>query len=216
MTGLPPARDVNANDVMFEGYTPTPDQPAGNVDYFQTVSLDYLRTMGIPVVKGRGFERTDVIGGPVVLVNERLEQTFFTTRKLDAIGHRLNPFYGPTNQQFTIVGVVGDVKQGGLSKKTGTELYFLNEQVGRLTGFAPGNQNVVVRGTVPTPSWRRPSSRRSGRRIRSCRSSSCGRWSRCSRIRRRVRVFSPRCSASSPAWRWRWRRSVPTASSRTR
>jgi len=149
MTGLPPARDVNANDVMFEGYTPTPDQPAGNVDYFQTVSLDYLRTMGIPVVKGRGFERTDVIGGPVVLVNERLEQTFFTTRKLDAIGHRLNPFYGPTNQQFTIVGVVGDVKQGGLSKKTGTELYFLNEQVGRLTGFAPGNQNVVVRGTVP-------------------------------------------------------------------
>jgi predicted permease len=149
MTGLPPARDVNANDVMFEGYTPGPDQPAGNVDYFQTVSLDYLRTMGISVVKGRAFERTDVIGGPVVLVNERLEQTFFTARKLEAIGHRLNPFYGPTNQQFTIVGVVRDVKQGGLSKKTGTELYFLNEQVGRVTGFAPGNQNVVVRGTVP-------------------------------------------------------------------
>jgi putative ABC transport system permease protein len=149
MTGLPPARDVNANDVMFEDYTPGPDQPAGNVDYFQTVSLDYLRTMGIPVVKGRGFERTDVIGGPVVLVNERLEQTFFTARTLEAIGHRLNPFYGPTNQQFTIVGVVRDVKQGGLSKKTGTELYFLNEQVGRVTGFAPGNQNVVVRATVP-------------------------------------------------------------------
>jgi putative ABC transport system permease protein len=149
MTGLPPARDVDANDVMFEGYTPGPDQPAGNVDYFQTVSLDYLRTMGIPVVKGRGFERTDVIGGPVVLVNERLEHTFFTPRKLEAIGHRLNPFYGPANQQFTIVGVVRDVKQGGLSKKTGTELYFLNEQVGRLTGFAPGNQNVVVRATLP-------------------------------------------------------------------
>src|SRR5262245_1173336 len=149
MTGLPPARDVNANDVMFEGYTPQPDQPAANVDYFQTISLDYLRTMGIPVVKGRGFERTDVVGGPVVLINERLAETFYTARKLDAIGHRLNPFFGPTTQLFTIVGIVRDVKQGGLSKKTGTELYFLNEQVGRLTGFAPGNQNVVVRGTVP-------------------------------------------------------------------
>ena len=56
MTGLPPTRDVNANDVMLEGYVPGPDQPAGNVDYFQTVSLDYSRTMGIPVVKGRNFE----------------------------------------------------------------------------------------------------------------------------------------------------------------
>ena len=149
MTGLPPTRDVNANDVNFDGYTPGPDQPAANVDYYQTVSLDYLRTMGIPVVKGRGFERTDIVGGPVVLVNERLEQTFFTARKLDAIGHTLQPFFGPKSPKFTIAGVVGDVKQGGMSKKTGTELYVLDEQLPRLTDFAPGNQNVVVRSTAP-------------------------------------------------------------------
>src|SRR5579872_3988668 len=37
MTGLPPNRDVNANDTGFEGYAPTPDQPAPNIDYYQTV-----------------------------------------------------------------------------------------------------------------------------------------------------------------------------------
>jgi len=151
MTGLPPNRDVNANDTQFEGYTPTsPDQPIPNVDYYQTVSVDYLKTMGIPVAKGRGFESADIEGGPVVLVNEALERRFYTWRKLEAIGHRIGLFTG-SNQvtMFTIVGVVRDVKQGGMSKQVGTELYFLNDQGPRLTQFAPGNMNVVIRSTLP-------------------------------------------------------------------
>ena len=51
--------------------------------------------MGIPVVKGRGFEPADVAGAPVLLVNETLEKTFFTFRKLDAVGQRVNIFAGP-------------------------------------------------------------------------------------------------------------------------
>src|SRR4051812_18209454 len=148
MTGLPPNRNVNANDTDFEGYTPGPDEPAENVDYYQTVSKDYLQTMGIPVVKGRGFEPADVSGAPVLMVNETLEKTFFTFRKIDAVGQRVNIFTGPgTSAPFTIVGVVRDVKQGGMAKKTGTELYFLNEQTPRILGFANGNMNVVVRSS---------------------------------------------------------------------
>ena len=93
MNGLPPNREVDANDVDFEDYAPTQGQPAENVDYFQTVSLDYLKTMGIPIVKGRGFEPADIAGGPVALVNETLAQTFYGNRNLDAIGHRFNPFF---------------------------------------------------------------------------------------------------------------------------
>jgi putative ABC transport system permease protein len=151
MTGLPPNRDVNANDTQFEGYTPTnSDQPIPNVDYYQTVSVDYLKTMGIQVVKGRGFEPADVEGGPVVLVNEALEKRFYTWRKLEATGHRVGLF-AARNQTvlFTIVGVVRDVKQGGLSKQAGTELYFLNDQGPRLTQFSPGNMNIVVRSALP-------------------------------------------------------------------
>jgi predicted permease len=149
MTGLPPNREVNANDTGFEGYTPTPDQPAANIDYYQTVSVDYLKAMGIPIVSGRRFERADISGAPAVMVNETLEKTFYTSRHLQAVGHRVQPFFGPNTPQFTIIGVVRDVKQGGISKKTGTELYFLEEQGPRATKFAPRNMNVVVRSMLP-------------------------------------------------------------------
>jgi putative ABC transport system permease protein len=147
MTGLPPNRDVNANDVDFESYVAPKEGPFENVDYFQTVTLDYLSTMGIPIVEGRGFERTDVTGGPVVLVNETLARTFFNGRSV--LGQRVNPFLTNEPLLFTIVGVVRDVKQGGMANKTGTELYFLSEQGPRLTGFAPRSMNVVIRSSLP-------------------------------------------------------------------
>jgi putative ABC transport system permease protein len=151
MSGLPPNRPVNANDTDFEGYSPGQDEPAENVDYYQTVTLDYLKTMGIPIVKGRGFDPTDVTGGPVILVNEALEKRFFTRRKLEAVGQRANIFTGGPNPTtpFTIVGVVRDVKQGGMANAAGTELYFLNEQSPKVRGFAPANMNVAVRTTLP-------------------------------------------------------------------
>src|SRR4051812_5134414 len=154
MSGLPPNRPVNANDTDFVGYSPQQGEPAENVDYYQTVTVDYLKTMAIPVLKGRGFEAADVEGAPVLLVNETLEKTFFGFRKLEAVGQRVKIFTGSGPQgngttEFTIVGVVRDVKQGGMSSKTGTELYFLNEQGPRITGFAPGNMNVAIRSTLP-------------------------------------------------------------------
>jgi putative ABC transport system permease protein len=146
MTGLPPQRLVNANDVDFESYVAPPDGPFENVDYFQTVTQPYLATMGIPIVEGRDFSPGDITGGPVVLVNETLARTFFPGKSV--IGQRVRSF-GPQRPYFTIVGVVRDVKQGGISSKTGTELYFLAEQGPKQTTFAPGNMNVVVRTSLP-------------------------------------------------------------------
>jgi ABC-type antimicrobial peptide transport system permease subunit len=59
---------------------------------------------------------------------------------------------GPKPVQFLIVGVVRDVKQGGMASKTGTELYFLNDQGPRTVGFAPGNMNLAIRSTLPEQS----------------------------------------------------------------
>ena len=147
MTGLPPNRDVNANDVNFETYVAPKEGPFENVDYFQTVTLDYLPTMGIPIVQGRSFERTDVTGAPVVLVNETLARTFFKDRS--PLGQRVDAYFSKTPLWFTIVGVVRDVKQGGMANKTGTELYFLADQGPRITQFAPRSMNVVVRSALP-------------------------------------------------------------------
>ena len=50
---------------------------------------------------------------------------------------------------MTIVGVVKDVKQGGVGEATGTELYLLFEQAPAITMNAPGFLNVVVRSSTP-------------------------------------------------------------------
>ena len=115
MTGLPPQRLVNASDIDIEGYTAPPEGPFENVDYFQTVTQPYLTTMGIPVVEGRDFSLGDVTGGPVVLVNETLAKTFFKGQS--AIGRRIRAG-GPQRPYATVVGVVRDVKQGGIASKT--------------------------------------------------------------------------------------------------
>jgi putative ABC transport system permease protein len=146
MSGLPPRRDVNANDTQFEGITPTPDGPAQNTDYWQFVTTNYLETMKIPVVAGRGFEAADGPGsGPYVLVNETLVRVFYPG--VDPIGRRIRPPFGD-NPWFTIIGVIKDVKQGGLSENTGTEVYFHYPQTPLALG-KPRQMNVVVRTAGP-------------------------------------------------------------------
>jgi hypothetical protein len=62
MSGLPPLRQVNANDTNIEGYVAPPDGPFSNVDYYNTVTTGYVEAMGIPVVEGRAFLPTDALG----------------------------------------------------------------------------------------------------------------------------------------------------------
>ena len=148
MQGLPPFRQVNANDTEFEGIPTGPGQPIQNVDYWQVATAGYFETMGIRLVKGRGFTATDADGPPVVVVNEALAKRFYPGQ--DPLGRRLRP-PGPAGPDssiwFTIVGVAEDVKQGGLEAEAGTELYFSYEQTRR--GFAPGQMNVVLRSSRP-------------------------------------------------------------------
>ena len=82
-----------------------------------------------------------------MLVNETLAKTFF--RDQSPLGRRLKPGFGAQLPWFTIVGVVRDVKQGGVAQKTGTELYFLADQGPKAVNFAPRNMNIVVRSDLP-------------------------------------------------------------------
>lgn len=140
MSGLPPLRDLNANDTDFEGVERTADRPF-NVDYYQTVQGDYFETMGIDVVEGRGFQPgDDGQGTPVVLINETLARIYYPDQ--NPIGRRIQPSGAPF--WMTVVGVVEDVKQGGLDEATGTELYFNNPQVAA-AGVPQRTMNIVLR-----------------------------------------------------------------------
>jgi predicted permease len=149
MTGLPPNRPVNANDTDFEGLAQVEGGPIHNVDYYNNVTASYVEAMKIPVVSGRSFQESDVTGGPVALVNEALARKFYPD--MDPIGRGIRPG-GPPNNPLPyarIVGVLRDLKQGGVDEPAGTEVFFLAEQAPRLFNFAPSNMNLVVRSSLP-------------------------------------------------------------------
>jgi predicted permease len=157
MSGLPPNRPLNANDTDIGNYTAPPEGPFENVDYYQSVMTGYFETMGIPIVQGRSFHPSDAASGPVVIVNETLVNTFW--KGVNPIGQTLKPGLAPFAQvpDFRVIGVAKDVKQGGVDKKTGTELYALVNQTALLPApvtFAPQSMNIVLRTTLPPAALR--------------------------------------------------------------
>jgi putative ABC transport system permease protein len=88
-----------------------------------TVTPGYFETMRVPLVSGRDFTELDSAEGQnVVIVNETLAQRFWPDG--GAIGRRLK--YGALDSDapwLTVVGVVGDVKQRGLTRATRLETY---------------------------------------------------------------------------------------------
>lgn len=148
INGLPPLRDVNANDMEFEGVEPTDDTPF-NIDYWQFVTDDAVETLGIRLLDGRSFGAgDDGQSPPVVIVNRRAAETWW--KGTSPLGRRLRPCCGDSVPWFTVVGVVDDVKQGGLDQEAGTEAFWSYRQVGEKLGFTPRTMYVAVRsGLAP-------------------------------------------------------------------
>jgi putative ABC transport system permease protein len=146
LRGLPPMRDVDANATDFEGQPVPQGEPPKNVDYYQSVTPGYFATMGIPITAGREFDRRDGPSAPlVVVINQALARSFYPGQ--DPVGKRIRPS-GDTSW-FTVAGVAKDVKQGGLGSATGTELYFVYEQIPRQKfGYVYNTMNVVVRSRL--------------------------------------------------------------------
>ena len=126
-TGLPPLRPINANDTDIEDYQGTPDGPAENVDYWNTVNEGYFKTMGIRTLEGRTFEASDRNDSAqkVMVINQSMARRFWQGSPL---GRRVNPAFQTPPVWFTVVGIVEDTKNLGVDKPAGTELYFLLPQ----------------------------------------------------------------------------------------
>jgi hypothetical protein len=108
MSGLPPNRTPDAIATPIENYTSDDGRPFEIIDYYQFVMGDYFGTMGIPIVAGRGFERTDNASqGKVAIVNETLAKRIWKGQ--NPIGQRLRPpggSFGATDDVWhTVIGV---------------------------------------------------------------------------------------------------------------
>jgi predicted permease len=157
VSGLPPQREDNNLGTDIEDYTPPPEV-SDWVNYYQTVTSGYFETMGIPIVRGRAFQRTDRTGAPVAVVNEAFVRTFW--KGLDPIGRHVRPRFGDQTPWVTVIGVARDVKQAGVDQPTGTELYFLFDQLPRIFPTIPadrvgsmlgdGSMHIMLRSALPT------------------------------------------------------------------
>jgi putative ABC transport system permease protein len=83
------------------------------------VSPEFFLTIGVPLVTGRMFTDSDKQDGPpVVMINKAMTRYW---DKADAVGSRVSFDEGKT--WATVVGVVGDVKQFGLSEGAVAQVY---------------------------------------------------------------------------------------------
>ena len=116
---VPPLRSaIGGIEVRAEGRAVPPDQPTPRAD-FKTVDPRYFAATGIPLLAGRTFDATDRRGsGLVVILSRSFARHLFGSQ--DPLGRRVawtgdvlkfTPFTGDWR---TIVGVVGDTRDGGL------------------------------------------------------------------------------------------------------
>jgi putative ABC transport system permease protein len=109
------AFDIVGNPPWSAGTSRTAD--------YVSVSPDYFRVMGIPLVAGRFFNQHDVASAPrVSLISQAMARLYFPNQ--DPLGKRLIFGFPPDGgAEREVVGIVGDVRDAGLGQNPGPMMY---------------------------------------------------------------------------------------------
>jgi predicted permease len=108
---MPLSLNYSSSDIHVEGQPPARGANAP-ISMVASVEHEYFKTMGIPLVSGRGFNEADREDAPkVVVVNETLARRFFPgdDPARAALGRRVS-FAGDAGPWSEIVGVAADGK----------------------------------------------------------------------------------------------------------
>jgi putative ABC transport system permease protein len=121
---LPLSGDLDEYGVHVE--LNSTDQVEAGSTFRYGVSPGYIEVMRIPLRKGRVFDEHDRAGAPpVALVSESFARTVL--KGADPIGRRMR--IGPTTgEPYTVVGVVGDVRQVSLALSEANAIYIPESQ----------------------------------------------------------------------------------------
>ena len=127
---------------QVEGAPKLPPDQLPQADFTSTTP-GYFHALGVPLIAGRDFNESDVVGSaPVYIVSESLARKIFG--KANPIGKRLSQ--GEDKNKKTIwaeiVGVVGDIRDASPDKLPSPELYvpfYAN------TDFLTGGIALIVR-----------------------------------------------------------------------
>jgi putative ABC transport system permease protein len=139
--GFPgPMQGNNASGTFFIEGRPSPTRADRPYAHLGSVSGGYFAAMGIPLMAGRTFAESDTDSAPgVAIVSAALARRYWGSA--NPIGKHLR--FDPKDPWTTVVGLVADVRQLGLSEPPTPLLYIPYQQ------FALPFTNVAVRSAAP-------------------------------------------------------------------
>jgi putative ABC transport system permease protein len=108
---------------------------------YRTITPDYFKVMGIPLLSGRFFTAADTGGSPkVVIINRAFAKKFFPEAR-DPVGMRVEIGIDEPPKWSQVVGVVADVRIDSLEAETPVQAYEPYHQ------FSFNNITVVARAS---------------------------------------------------------------------
>jgi putative ABC transport system permease protein len=127
VTSVASAYDGPLGATWLDSFTvvgqPPPEDGQALSAWMRIISPGYFRTVGISLLRGQAFDRSERHDGPgVAVVNESFVRTFLSADVSDPIGQRLSYptpnriFPGEAPEEWEIVGVVSDVRFLGPDK----------------------------------------------------------------------------------------------------
>jgi putative ABC transport system permease protein len=135
-----PLRGNSRRGFQIEG-RPAPDQ--GISVNWRSISPDYFRAMGSPLVAGRTFTEEEAWQKlSAVIINQALQRRYWPDE--NPLGKRIKFGGAPDSPWVTIVGVAADVKESGLNADTEAGLYLPYS-------LAPNQAMTLVLRTGPEP-----------------------------------------------------------------
>jgi len=147
-TTLPGAGSENNSGIYPEGFNP-PKGAELQMGWPSQILGDYFQAAGIPLIRGRGFTEADRADSPmVVIVNRTLAERYWPGQ--DPIGKRIHIGVKETPLPWmTVVGEIGDIKQGTADGETMAQFYQPPSQLKNgLGSFAPPDMLVADSGSV--------------------------------------------------------------------
>jgi putative ABC transport system permease protein len=124
------------------------DVVPGQVALFRIVTRDYFRTVGARLREGRFFEISDRRSeSPAAIVNETFADRTFAGRS--PLGARFK--FGQLTEKgywYTIVGVVKEIRDVGVTGELKPTIYLLHEQTDQWSNAGAQPSGIVVRTAV--------------------------------------------------------------------
>ena len=138
----------STSNVTVEGYKAQDEEDTHVGQNY--IGSDYFSTMGIPLLRGREFGKSETADSPkVAIINESMSRRYFDGR--DPIGSRFTFGAGDkVRPDIEIVGVVKDSKHATVRDKVGPFVYLPYSQLktlGNITFYVKTRQDVAAMAT---------------------------------------------------------------------